>query len=62
MHTILHVDRTDRYSNRQTSYGIILSMYNCGITVNFDEMYRCESPLRVLHHLFTTIDRLPPTV
>ncbi|CAF1374371.1 unnamed protein product [Rotaria sp. Silwood1] len=57
-----NVSRTDRYSNRQTSYGIILTMYNCGIIVNFDELYRCESPIRVLHHLFTTIDRLSPIV
>ena len=62
IHNILHSDRTDRYSKRQTSYGIMLTMFNCGIIVNFDELYRCESPIRVLHHLFTTIDNFSPTV
>ncbi|CAF1174607.1 unnamed protein product [Rotaria sp. Silwood1] len=57
-----NVSRTDRYSNRRTSYGIVLTMYNCGIIVNFNELYRSESPTRVLHHLFTTIDCLSPTM
>ncbi|CAF4094944.1 unnamed protein product [Adineta steineri] len=57
-----NVSRTDRYCNRQTSYGIVLTMYNCGIIVNFNELYRSESPTRVLHHLFTTIDCLSLTV
>ncbi|CAF5177668.1 unnamed protein product, partial [Rotaria magnacalcarata] len=56
-----NVSRTDRYSSRHTSYGIILTMFNCGIILNFDEMYRSESPTRVLYHLFTTIERLSLT-
>ncbi|CAF1545641.1 unnamed protein product, partial [Adineta ricciae] len=55
-------DRTDRYCGRRTSYGVILTMYNCGIILNFNELYRSESPTRVLHHLFTTIDCLSPSV
>ncbi|CAF1064943.1 unnamed protein product [Rotaria sordida] len=57
-----NVSRTDRYSSRQTSYGIILTMYNCGIIIKFDELYRSQSPIQVLHHLFTTIDCLSPVV
>ncbi|CAF1654087.1 unnamed protein product, partial [Adineta ricciae] len=57
-----NVSRTDRYCGRRTSYGVILTMYNCGIILNFNELYRSESPTRVLHHLFTTIDCLSPSV
>ncbi|CAF1682145.1 unnamed protein product, partial [Adineta ricciae] len=57
-----NVSRTDRYCGRRTSYGVILTMYNCGIILNFNELYRSESPTRVLHHLFTTIDCLSSSV
>ncbi|CAF1037840.1 unnamed protein product [Adineta ricciae] len=55
-----NVSRTDRYSSRRTSYGIIVTMYNCGIIINFDELHRCEAPTRVLHHLFMTIENYSP--
>ncbi|CAF2237018.1 unnamed protein product [Rotaria magnacalcarata] len=55
-----NVSRNDRYTSRKTSYGIILTIYNCGIIVNFDELYRSESPMRVIHHLLNTIEHLSP--
>ncbi|CAF1621154.1 unnamed protein product [Adineta ricciae] len=57
-----NVSRTDRYCSRRTSYGVILTMCNCGIILNFNELYRSESPTRVLHHLCTTINCLSPSV
>ncbi|UJR17414.1 hypothetical protein I4U23_004309 [Adineta vaga] len=57
-----NVSRTDRYYTRQTSYGVVHTMYNCGIIVNFNELYRSESPTRVLHRLFTTIDCVSSSV
>ncbi|CAF4034484.1 unnamed protein product [Rotaria sordida] len=43
-----NVSRTDRYCSRRTSYGIILTI--------------CEAPIRVLHHLFTTIENMSPNI
>ncbi|CAF1569244.1 unnamed protein product, partial [Didymodactylos carnosus] len=57
-----NIAREDRYSSRKTSYGIILSMFNCGIIISYHELYRSESPLRVLYHLFETIKHWSPSV
>ncbi|CAF1511842.1 unnamed protein product, partial [Didymodactylos carnosus] len=55
-----NVFRSERYSNRLTSYGVTISMLNCGIVVNFHELYRSEGPIRALHHVFVTIDNWSP--
>ncbi|CAF1206901.1 unnamed protein product, partial [Didymodactylos carnosus] len=53
---------TPGYSSRSTSYGIILTMFNCGIIIGFDELFLSEGPLRVLYHLFELLKRWSPLV
>ncbi|CAF1354726.1 unnamed protein product, partial [Didymodactylos carnosus] len=59
--TDCNVSREERYTGRETSYGIIISMYNCGIIISYDELYRSESTIRVLHHLFETLKQFTAT-